>query len=63
MRTEAADAGFYHSPGWNKHFPRIQLLTIAELLGGKKIDRPPRSVTFKQAPKATGKVKKTELGL
>ncbi len=63
MRTEAADAGFYHSPGWNKDFPRIQLLTIAELLGGKKIDRPPHSVTFKQAPKATGKGKKTELGL
>jgi hypothetical protein len=63
MRTEAADAGFYHSPGWNKDFPRIQLLTIAELLDGKKIDRPPHSVTFKQAPKATGKEKKTELGL
>ncbi len=63
MRTEAADAGFYHSPGWNKDFPRIQLLTIAELLDGRKIDRPPHSVTFKQAPKATGKGKKTELGL
>jgi DNA modification methylase len=63
MRTEAADAGFYHSPGWNKDFPRIQLLTIAELLDGRKIDRPPHSVTFKQAPKATGKEKKTELGL
>jgi DNA modification methylase len=63
MRTEAADAGFYHSPGWNKDFPRIQLLTIAELLDGRKIDRPPHSVTFKQAPKAMGKGKKTELGL
>jgi hypothetical protein len=32
-------------------------------MDGKKIDRPPHSVTFKQAPKATGKEKKTELGL
>ena len=61
--VRAADASFYHSPGWNKGYPRIQLLTIAELLDGRKIDRPPHSVTFKQAPKATGKGKKTELGL
>jgi hypothetical protein len=32
-------------------------------LDGRKIDGPPDSVTFKQAPKATGKQKKTELGL
>jgi hypothetical protein len=32
-------------------------------MDGRKIDRPPHSVTFKQAPKATGKGKKTELGL
>jgi hypothetical protein len=32
-------------------------------MDGRKIDRPPYSVTFKQAPKATGKGKKTELGL
>ncbi len=28
---------------------------------GRKIDRPPHSVTFKQAPKATGNGRKTEL--
>jgi DNA modification methylase len=38
MRTEAASAGFYESP-WGKH-PRLQLLTIAELLAGKRIDMP-----------------------
>jgi DNA modification methylase len=63
MRAEAADAGFYHSPGWNKDFPRIQLLTIAELLDGRKIDRPPHSVTFKAAPKARSRDGKTELEL
>ena len=39
MRREAASAGFYESP-WGKH-PRIQLLTIEDLLGGKKHRLPP----------------------
>lgn len=39
MRKEAASAGFYTSP-WGKH-PRLQLLTVDELLTGKGIDRPP----------------------
>ena len=51
MRSDAAEAGFYHSPGWNQDYPRIQLRTIAELLAGKGIDVPPQHVTFKQAPK------------
>lgn len=38
MRQEAASAEFYASP-WGQH-PRIQLLTIAELLAGKRIDMP-----------------------
>jgi hypothetical protein len=52
MRKEAASAGFYTSP-WGKH-PRIQLVTVEDLLTGKTIDRPPAqaSVTFKKAPKA-----------
>ena len=48
MRREAASAGFYESP-WGKH-PRIQLLTIEDLLGGKSIDYPQAAdVTFKKA--------------
>jgi len=39
MRKEAASAGFYTSP-WGKH-ARLQLITIADLLTGKTIDRPP----------------------
>jgi len=55
MRTEAAGAGFYESPGWAKKYPRLQLLTVADLLGGKGINCPPSrhgNVTFKKAPKA-----------
>ena len=50
MRREAASAGFYKSP-WGKH-SRIQILTIADLLGGKSVDYPQAAdVTFKKAPR------------
>lgn len=58
MRAEAAAAGHYTSGTegagtWGKH-PRLQLLTISELLNGKQIDMPPLagSLTFRRAPKA-----------
>jgi len=59
MRKEAASAGFYTSP-WGKH-PRLQLLTVDDLLTGRAIDRPPAqtSVTFKRAPKAPPRVRET----
>jgi hypothetical protein len=51
MVTEAASGGFYKSQ-WGNH-ARLQILTIAELLGGKRIDYPPTvNVTHKKAPKA-----------
>lgn len=52
MEIEAATAGFYESVTWNQKYPKLQLLTIEELLSGKKIDMPPiRQVqaTFKKA--------------
>jgi DNA modification methylase len=55
MRAEAASAGFYDSPGWGTTHPRLQILTVAELLEGKNIDMPAigqQRATFKQAPKA-----------
>jgi len=53
MRSEGASAGFYESP-LGSHHPRIQLLTVQELLEGHTVDYPRASVdlTFKQAPKA-----------
>ena len=59
MRTEAASAGFYASP-WGQH-PRVQILTVGELLAGKKLDAPPprqTSRTYKRAPKALKKTGK-----
>lgn len=55
MRSEAAGAGFYHSPGWNRDYPRLQIITVADLLDGRGIDMPPIrqvSTTFKRAPRA-----------
>ncbi|MGO9274572.1 MAG: DNA methyltransferase [Terriglobia bacterium] len=53
MRAEAASGGFYKAP-WGKESPRLQILTIADLLSGKAIDFPRENVTFKKAPKAQG---------
>lgn len=54
MRTEAASASFYTSAWSGNQYPRIQILTIADLLAGKGIDYPRYggNVTFKKAPKA-----------
>jgi site-specific DNA-methyltransferase (adenine-specific) len=49
MKTEAVSAGFYRSPAWQTDYPRIQILTIADLLAGAAIKMPPAVGTFKQA--------------
>lgn len=53
MREEAASAGFYRSP-WGTSHPRLQIVTVGELLDGKRIDMPAQShtnVTFERAPR------------
>ena len=59
--VEAAGAGFYDSPWGTKH-PRLQILTVVDLLGGKGIDMPQtRDLrTFKKAPKAKRKTEDTQ---
>ncbi|MHB8156709.1 MAG: DNA methyltransferase [Desulfocucumaceae bacterium] len=57
MQVEAATAGFYESSTWGKKYPKIQLLTIQELLAGKAIEMPPIKqveATFKKAEKVKG---------
>jgi len=49
MLTEAAAAGVYRSPGWGRDYPRLQVLTIAELLGGAEVKMPPAYAPFKPA--------------
>lgn len=56
MRSEAAEAGFYERTRLEK-YPRIQILTIEQLLNGKGIDMPRWSdpKTFKKAAKTNRK--------
>jgi len=53
MRAEAAQAGYYQSP-WGTRHPKLQLVTIEQLLAGQRIDLPPtRDLrTFKKAPQS-----------
>lgn len=51
MITKGIGKGFYHSSGWNKDYPKLQILTIEELLAGKKVEIRQTSITFKQAEK------------
>jgi len=60
MVKEAAEAGFYKSPHIEGRFPRLQILTIEQLLRGDQIAYPRLlDVTYKQAPKAKGKAGET----
>ena len=58
MRQEATEAGFFASTVWTKQYPRLQILTVAELLDGRQVERPPTlalDATFRRAPKAERK--------
>jgi len=50
MDKEAVEFGFYRSDGWNKDFPKLQILTVEDLFAGKQVQLP-SSHTFKQAEK------------
>jgi len=65
MKKEAVAAGFYHSPGWNQDYARLQILTVNDLLAGECVQMPPTGVTFKQAQKVGSKpeAEQGELGL
>lgn len=54
MEEEAVTSGYYHSPIWDKDYPKIQILTIEDLLHGRTVDMPPQAqtnVTFTRAQK------------
>lgn len=50
MLTEAASAGFYKSENFPERYPRLQILTIKELLDGKQLRFPRHRIeTFRKA--------------
>jgi site-specific DNA-methyltransferase (adenine-specific) len=61
MQLEATSAGYYHSPGWNQDYPKIQIFTVQELLDGATVKMPPTNMTFKQAEKS-GKAGEPQIG-
>jgi site-specific DNA-methyltransferase (adenine-specific) len=51
MNTEASSAGLYPSEFWGKSYPRVQILTIEQLLAGIIVQMPPETGTFLAAQK------------
>jgi hypothetical protein len=63
MRTEAAGAGFYTSPVMGTNHPRLQIITVEDLLAGKQVDYPRvmgQNVSFVR--KAAPRTKKDDAG-
>lgn len=61
MSDEAASSGFYESPGWNRRYPKIQILTIKEMLEGSGVRMPPQQGTFRRAAVAGSRHEQLEL--
>jgi DNA modification methylase len=49
MKTEAAGMKFYDSELWGEGFPRLQILTIEDLLQGQRPRIPAGHITYKRA--------------
>jgi site-specific DNA-methyltransferase (adenine-specific) len=52
MKKEAVSAGYYRSQGWGRDFPRMQILTVEQLLHGARVEMPPQHGTFREAQRA-----------
>lgn len=67
MITEALTSGSYHSEIWDKDYPKIQIVSIEELLNGAELmipQTPSNATAFKKAEKVEKQgPKQNELGL
>ncbi len=63
MLAEAASTGVYRSPTWQRDYPRLQVLSVAALLGGGEVKMPPAATTFKQAAKVAAEAGQMEMGM
>jgi site-specific DNA-methyltransferase (adenine-specific) len=52
MKSEAVSAAFYTLPDWGQDYPRIQILTIEELLHGTEVKMAPQHGMFREAQRA-----------
>ncbi len=64
MEKEALSAGYYTSIPWQMEIPKIQILTIDQLLHGETIKMPPAHGTIKRAEKMkVSEGQQNELGI
>jgi hypothetical protein len=61
MLTEALTVGYYHSPGWNRDYPRLQVRTIEQLLHGEWFDYPQANITLARAERAQSDARQGEM--
>jgi site-specific DNA-methyltransferase (adenine-specific) len=61
MITEALEAGYYHSKFMNRDYPKIQIITIRELLDGVEPRLPPLYSPYRLAPRQQHHVEQTRL--
>ncbi|MGI8516735.1 MAG: DNA methyltransferase, partial [Acidimicrobiia bacterium] len=63
MYDTATKDGFYTWPGTGQQFPRIQILTVEDMLRGMIASLPPIHGTYAEAPRAIkGQGEQLELG-
>ena len=61
MELEAMEIGYYHSQGFNRDYPKIQIFTIEQLLAGEKVKFPGTDTTLKQAQREHIEIKQRDL--
>lgn len=61
MRIEAESCGFYHSETWQRDYPKLQMLTIEQLLNGATVQMPPTATTYKKAQREQERVEQGAL--
>ncbi len=52
MKEAALEAEYYISPTWGTKYPKIQIITIEQLLNGEKLNVPLASNMFREAPES-----------
>jgi hypothetical protein len=50
MITEAAASGFYENDFWKKKYPRVQIITVLDVLKGRRPEMPWGGSPFAKAP-------------
>ncbi|MEM9951667.1 MAG: DNA methyltransferase [Chloroflexota bacterium] len=61
MEKEAVSAGYHESSFWQQKYPKIQILTIEDLLDEREIDMPPAYLSHKQAQRIMNMPKQEKL--